>query len=135
MPLTVSPSAAERTSCAMGRIYRFIEPTALLLLAEMGRAHGYELHRRLCEYSLTESNVDRAALYRTLHTLEKNGYVRSHWDAGEEAPARRTYALTAAGRRHLSEWSSLLARLGKAMDEFATQERSLQTPISSPSRR
>lgn len=109
----------------MGKIYRFIEPTVLLLLAELGRAHGYELHGRLQDYALTESTVDRAALYRTLHTLEANGYVRSHWDAGEEAPARRTYALTDAGRLHLSEWASLLARLGGAIDQFVAREKTL----------
>jgi hypothetical protein len=49
------------SACAMGKIYRFIEPTVLLLLAELGRAHGYELHGRLRDYALTESTEDRAA--------------------------------------------------------------------------
>jgi len=109
----------------MGKIYRFIEPAILKLLAEHGEAHGYELHERLSTSALTESTVDRAAMYRSLRTLEENGHVTSRWDKGECAPARRVYQLTENGRQHLGEWTALLERLGEAMLQFVKESRKL----------
>jgi PadR family transcriptional regulator, regulatory protein PadR len=109
-------------ACAMGKIYRFIEPALLLLLAEQGDAYGYRLREQMLECALTKSTVERAALYRTLRTLESNGFVKSRWDASGTTPARRIYRLTRAGRKHLKEWSALLSELGASMTEFANRE-------------
>lgn len=115
----MAPLPAQPDACAMGKVYRFIEPALLLLLAERGDAYGYRLHEQLMECALTNSPIERAAMYRTLRTLESNGFVRSRWDDSGAAPARRVYTLTRAGRKHLNEWSAMLSRLGAAMSEFA----------------
>ena len=67
-------------TCAMGNIYRFIEPVLLLILKEKGRSYGYELSESLGEHALTDAEIERAAMYRTLRTLEGNGYVTSSWE-------------------------------------------------------
>jgi DNA-binding PadR family transcriptional regulator len=103
----------------MGNVYRFIEPVLLLMLKENGPAYGYILSENLERYALTDAQIERAALYRTLRTLEDNGYVKSVWDVDTGGPARRIYSLTQAGREHLREWAQIMNRLGRAMVGFS----------------
>ncbi len=106
-------------TCAMGNVYRFIEPVLLLMLTKRGSSYGYELSESLGDYALTDAQIERAALYRTLRTLEQNGYVTSSWDVAGGGPARRIYSLTKSGRAHLREWAEIMERLGDAMKAFA----------------
>ena len=57
-------------------------------------------------------------LYRVLRALEEDGLVRSEWDADAPGAARRTYELTADGRRLLDEWASALRRSRARIDAF-----------------
>ncbi len=106
----------------MGNVSRFIEPVALRILKEKKRSYGYEIADCLPQYALTDATIEGAALYRTLRTLEANGYVSSRWESGV-GPARRNYSLTRAGEVHLGEWTHLLETLGQAMIEFARESR------------
>lgn len=106
-------------TCAMGNVYRFIEPVLLLMLHEKGHSYGYELSETLGEYALTDAQIERAALYRTLRTLEENGHVTSKWETDTAGPARRVYSLTESGNIHLQEWSEIMSRLGNAMKAFS----------------
>jgi PadR family transcriptional regulator PadR len=105
-------------TCAMGNLYRFVEPVLLLLLKRKGRCHGYELVGDLQEYALTDSEVEIAAVYRTLRQMEENGCVKSEWDVEGSGPARRLYALTPHGERHFQEWIAVLDHMGKSMKRF-----------------
>ena len=98
------------------RVERFSEPVLLLLLRERA-AHGYELLDALP--ALTgESRVDMGNLYRVLRALEEDGLVTSRWEAGAPGPAKRTYELTAEGRRLLDEWAAALRRSRERVDAF-----------------
>lgn len=108
-------------SCAMGNLFRFIEPVLLLMLRDKGRSYGYELSEHLDEYALTDARIERAALYRTLRTLEVNGHVTSTWDTEKAGPARRVYSLTKSGELHLQEWSEVMARLASTMKAFTVR--------------
>ncbi len=105
----------------MGRLYRMVEPTVLYLLAAGKARYGYELMEHAHETGLTDSEIDTGAVYRTLRTLERNGYVVSRWEVALTGPDRRLYEITAAGREHLGEWAVLLRRLGGAMVRFADE--------------
>jgi DNA-binding PadR family transcriptional regulator len=106
----------------MGNVSRFIEPVVLRILKERKRSYGYEIAESLARYALTDATIEGAALYRTLRTLETNGYVSSTWAAGD-GPARRIYSLTRSGHAHLRDWAQLLESLGKAMIEFSRETR------------
>jgi DNA-binding PadR family transcriptional regulator len=108
----------------MGNVSRFIEPVVLRILNEKKRSYGYEIAECLPQYALTDATIEGAALYRTLRTLEANGYVSSRWEVAS-GPARRNYSLTRSGEAHLAEWNHLLETLGRAMIEFARES---QTP-------
>jgi PadR family transcriptional regulator, regulatory protein PadR len=107
----------------MGNFSRFIEPVVLRILKEKEKSYGYEIAECLAQYALTDATIEGAALYRTLRTLETNGYVSSTWEAGG-GPSRRNYALTRTGHEHLREWADLLESLGKAMIDFSRETKS-----------
>ena len=108
-------------TCAMGHLYRFVEPVVLLLLKKKGHSYGYDLANDLAEYALTDAEIERGALYRTLRQLEANGNVVSEWDVEESGPARRIYKLTAKGERHLEEWATVLQHVSKSMARFVAE--------------
>ena len=105
-------------TCAMGHLYRFVEPVLLLVLKEKGRSYGYDLLGSLAEHAFTDGEIEKAVLYRTLRRLEENGYIKSDWDMGEPGPARRVYTLTREGEKHLKEWAQVLAKVAGSMNRF-----------------
>jgi PadR family transcriptional regulator, regulatory protein PadR len=107
----------------MGNLYRFVEPIVLLLLKKKGRSYGYDLAADLAEYALTDAEIERGALYRTLRQLELNGNLRSEWETDKAGPARRVYRLTAKGERHLEEWATVLEHVSKSMAGFVKETR------------
>ena len=110
-------------SCGMGNLYRFVEPLVLLLLRRKGHAYGYDLCAELQEHALTDTAIEKAALYRTLRQLETNGNVKSEWETNKAGPARRVYKLTKQGETHLEEWAAVLEHLSKSMARFASEVR------------
>jgi PadR family transcriptional regulator len=107
----------------MGNLYRFVEPVALLLLKKKGRSYGYDLSGDLQSFALTDAEIERAALYRTLRQLESNGNVASEWETDKGGPARRVYRLTREGERHLEEWTTVLEHVSKSMAHFVKEAR------------
>ncbi|HXZ57077.1 MAG TPA: PadR family transcriptional regulator [Gaiellaceae bacterium] len=98
------------------RVERFVEPSLLLLLRERP-LHGYELLERLPELGV-EGRIDIGNLYRLLRGLEDEGLVRSEWSADLPGPAKRTYELTAEGRRVLDSWADGLRRAQETIGGF-----------------
>lgn len=110
-------------TCAMGNLYRFVEPVVLLLLKKKGQSYGYDLAGDLPEHALTDAEIERAALYRTLRQLEMNGNVKSDWETDKGGPARRVYKLTPRGEQHLEEWATVLQHVSKSMARFVKDAR------------
>jgi DNA-binding PadR family transcriptional regulator len=122
-------------SCGMGNLYRFIEPVVLHLLQIKVRSCGYTLCSDLQAHALTDAEIDKAALYRTLRQLEASGNVKSAWETGNGGPARRVYHLTKKGEKHLEEWATVLEKLSKSMNHFVRDTRkTLKKPASTRSR-
>ena len=105
-------------SCAMGKLYRFIEPLILQQLKERKTAYGYELLESLKVHSLTDAEIDKAALYRTLRQLEEHRYVRSEWAEGLAGPAKRVYKITRQGEHHLKQWAIVMEQMSNSMSQF-----------------
>ena len=105
----------------MGNLYRFVEPVVLLLLKKKGHSYGYDLAGDLQEHALTDAEIERGALYRTLRQLEMNGNVASECDTDQGGPARRVYKLTPQGEEHLEEWATVLEHVSKSMARFVKE--------------
>lgn len=85
----------------------------LMLLFEDGPSYGYGLRRVL---SGRQISVDYGTLYRLLRTLERDGWLRSHWTEATAGPERRLYDVTAEGLHHLGD---LIVALTIARDRYA----------------
>lgn len=116
----------------MGNLSRFVEPVVLFLLKKKGRSYGYDLSNDLQQHALTDAEIERAALYRTLRQLEANGNVSSEWDTAQGGPARRVYRLTPQGRRHLDEWTEVLEHVSQSMARFVKETKSLHDGKGAP---
>jgi PadR family transcriptional regulator, regulatory protein PadR len=118
----------------------FLRPCLLLLLREQP-AHGYDLLERLAPFGF--SGDDPGGLYRTLRTLERDGFVHSAWEKSDAGPQRRIYELTRAGMKELHSSAKGLASTDEILGLFlsrygefvalkdASSQRSRLTPASS----
>ena len=75
----------------------------MLLLAalEDGPRHGYAVKEALREGSDGRFDLPTGTVYPALHRLEEAGLIAGTWSA-VDGRRRRSYRLTAAGRRHLA---------------------------------
>ena len=73
----------------------------LLAALEAGPLHGYAVMDALRTGSGGRVDLPTGTVYPALHRLERAGLVRSHWST-EGGRRRRSYELTAAGRRALA---------------------------------
>lgn len=107
---------------------RFLPPFLLLTLDRDGTSYGYELWETTRALGL---NVDLAAIYRTLRTMEQRDLVTSSWAPSDSGPDRRLYSLTGTGRSAAAEAAEELAAirdgLAEALDQFALDRFALGT--------
>ncbi len=96
----------------------FLRPCLLLLLREQP-AHGYDLLERLRPLGLRSD--DPGGLYRTLRSLEREGLVRSAWEASSAGPHRRIYEITRAGKEELHRRAKALAEVRETVDVFLSR--------------
>jgi PadR family transcriptional regulator PadR len=98
------------------RGFRFLEPGLLVLLRERP-THGYELIAELPDLLGTE-RVDVGNVYRALRGMEERGLVTSEWSDELPGPAKRTYEITADGRRALERWAQGLREARDRIDQL-----------------
>jgi PadR family transcriptional regulator PadR len=86
----------------------YLDPVILAVLAA-GPLHGYAVIEKIKERSGGELELPEGTVYPALHRLERAGLLRSDWSTAA-GRRRRTYRLTAKGRRELAsrthEWRS-----------------------------
>lgn len=72
-----------------------------------GKKYGYLIQAKLRESSREVVDMKAGTLYPILHKLEKEGWVKCHWE-NETGRKRKWYELTAAGQKQLrsraDEW-------------------------------
>jgi len=89
----------------------------LLILRTLTRGpqHGYGVTAWIRERSGGELGIDEAALYQSLHRLERRGFVASEWGLSENNRRAKYYEITRVGRKHLTEQSSTWRRYARAV--------------------
>jgi PadR family transcriptional regulator, regulatory protein PadR len=84
----------------------------ILSVLEAEPLHGYAVMEALQQRSGGELDLPTGTLYPALRRLERAGYLRSEWST-VGGRRRRTYRLTAAGKRMLAdertEWRAFAA--------------------------
>ena len=75
----------------------------ILSILSGGPHHGYQLALELEQKSAGAFRFNHGTLYPILHKLEKEGLIRGDWLDEESKRKRKSYTLTASGRRRLAE--------------------------------
>jgi PadR family transcriptional regulator len=92
-----------------GGLKGYLDPVILAVLSG-GPLHGYAVIEELKRRSGGELDLPEGTVYPALHRLERRGQLRSTWTT-VEGRRRRTYRLTASGRRELDartrEWRTV----------------------------
>jgi DNA-binding PadR family transcriptional regulator len=91
----------------------------LLAVLEKGPAHGYAVIEALRSGSAGEFDLPTGTVYPALHRLEGLGLVASTWSDGN-GRQRRTYQLTAAGKKALAEQRLTWQRFAGAVTSIMT---------------
>lgn len=90
----------------------------ILSVLEQGPMHGYAVKEELSQRSQGALDFPTGSLYPALRRLERAGYLSGTWDESS-ARKRRTYELTASGRRALErereQWNTFNRSIGAVM--------------------
>ena len=78
--------------------------------------HGWGITERIEQWSGGVLQINQGSLYPALHRLTRNGLITSSWRVTENSRRARYYALTAAGRRALSNEQTSWERLSEAVN-------------------
>jgi transcriptional regulator len=87
----------------------------ILKTLNRGSLHGYAIVQSIHDASRDVLAVEEGALYPALHRLEVRGLLRSRWATSDNNRRAKFYALTAAGRRALSEEADYWRRVSAAV--------------------
>jgi len=98
------------------QLLRGVLPSAVLAAVAAGDTHGYSILRTLRGVGLTQ--VGDASVYGTLQRLYGDGLVSTHLEPSERGPARRCYALTAAGLGALADGAETWTAFRDAIDQL-----------------
>lgn len=73
----------------------------LLILRVLGTGplHGFAIGERIQVLSHELLKVEEGSLYPALHRMEAKGWMRAEWGHSEQGRRRKTYHLTASGRK------------------------------------
>jgi DNA-binding PadR family transcriptional regulator len=90
---------------------------AILSVLLAGPLHGYEIARRIADTTDGALTFDLASLYPLLYRMERDKWLEAFWEEGPNQRRRRSYRLTALGRKQLkplrAQWQSLFMALEK----------------------
>lgn len=81
-----------------------------------GPMHGYAIATAVRECTHGELSIEDAALYQSLHRLDRQRLVDAEWGPSKNNRRARFYTLTAAGRRRLREETANWRRYARAVE-------------------
>ncbi|MEL6559384.1 MAG: PadR family transcriptional regulator [Bacteroidota bacterium] len=89
----------------------------ILSILMEGEDYGYEIIRKVKDYSGGKLEWSEPMLYPVLHRLEKNNFISSQWRILENGRKRKYYKITTEGQELLrskkEEWTDMILMLAK----------------------
>jgi PadR family transcriptional regulator, regulatory protein PadR len=95
-----------------------LQGTLELIVLQLLRAeptNGYDLAQRIETISRDVLTINAGSLYPALYRLEERDLIRASWQESKTGRRVKVYALTAAGRKELSEQREEWARFTGAL--------------------
>ena len=94
----------------------------VLSTLSQGKKYGYLIQSTLWESSRESIEMKAGTLYPILHKLEKEGWVKCHWE-NETGRRRKWYELTPLGKKQLrvraDEWGRYVECLRRILGPLA----------------
>ncbi len=104
----------------LSQIKRGLLELCILNLLAREAMYGYQIVRLL--RSVPGLVITEGTIYPLLSRLKREGLVVSSLVESPQGPARRTYVLTAVGRRHMRGLNESWREIASAVDEFIAGE-------------
>lgn len=93
----------------------------ILKTLESGPLHGYGIARALEARTGKALQIEEGSLYPALYRMTNRGWVDFEWGVSENNRRKKSYRLTAQGRKKLgdkkAEWSRFAAAVALILDE------------------
>jgi len=100
-------------------IYGNLDLLILRTLSVSGPSHGLGIIDAIDQVSEGLMRVEDGALYRSLHRLEADGYLKAEWRISDRNRKAKFYALTATGEEELTraqqEWTRHTNAVGRIL--------------------
>jgi transcriptional regulator len=81
-----------------------------------GPSHGYGIAVAVNDRTGGDLSIEDAALYQSLHRLDRQGLVDAEWRASAHNRRARYYALTREGRKRLRDETAAWRRYARAVE-------------------
>lgn len=88
----------------------------VLRALQLESMHGWGITERIGQWSEEILRVGQGTLYPALYRLERQGLITSAWQTTANNRRARYYALTPAGRKHLSQEIKDWHRMSRAIN-------------------
>ena len=108
----------------MTQIKRGLLELCILNLLERESMYGYQIVKRLT--SVPGLVITEGTIYPLLSRLRKEGLLASSLVESPHGPVRRTYVVTASGRRHMQNINEAWRDISVAVHEFINASGSFQ---------
>jgi PadR family transcriptional regulator len=106
------PSRKEKTELLRGTLGMLI-----LRTLSLEPLHGVSVADRIKQTTGGTFDVPAGSLFPALHRLEVKGWIDGEWGTNEQGKRVKSYQLTAAGRRQLSDekrqWDRIVAAVAQ----------------------
>jgi transcriptional regulator len=107
---------ARKTASAM---YGNLDLLIMHTLSTVGSSHGLGIIDAIQESSEGAMRVEDGALYRALHRLEEDRFLKAEWRISDKNRKAKFYSLTPVGEKELhraqAEWARHTRVLGKVL--------------------
>ena len=97
--------------------------TAIMILKiiSKGDAYGYQIIQELFNGSTEVFKLNEGTLYPILHTMEKEGVIKSYSKISEQGRLRKYYSITALGKvtlvAQVEEWKIFSSAVNSILKE------------------
>jgi transcriptional regulator len=93
----------------------------ILKTLESGPLHGYGIARAIEQKTGQALQIEEGSLYPALYRMTSRGWIDFKWGLSESKRRKKSYRLTARGRRRLRveqrQWSQFAAAVALLLDE------------------
>ena len=100
----------------LSQVKRGLLELCILNLANQEEMYGYQIVKRLT--SVPGLVITAGTIYPLLSRLKREGLLTSSLVESPQGPARRTYALTPAGRRHMRSINEAWREIAESVQQF-----------------